>query len=376
MITTDVPPLMPLSLLNRREKSLSRFAVLYDEKLKEYDLGHVLRKDRYQNFIDHFQEKLGNHPDFEIVSPSYATEDDLKLVHTEDYIKRIYKCESIDPHDTPLSPGFVRATKLLAGAGKLAGELVQSGRCEKAFVVGGGVQHATRNREKGFGVFSDVGICAENLMQNFNIEKILIVDTDAHAGDGIYSIFSEDPRVLFISIHQHPLTLYPGTGFIDEVGKGDGRGYSVNIPLPPEAGDFSYEYIMDKIVLPLSEAFLPDILLLVDGCDTHFTDQITQMGLTLRGIRLIGEKMGQLASDMCEGKIVDFVGSGYSRDQNIVSLGWLASITGVTGVQIGLEEIQVIPPCVRPDNGFEEAKETVRSVKKELAPYWKCLDNP
>ena len=111
---------------------MKKFVILYDEKLKEYDLGHVLKEDRYQNFIDHFQIKLGNHRDFEIVSPPYATQDDLKLIHTEEYIKRIEKCESMDPHDTPLSPGFVRATKLLAGAGRLAGELVQSGVYQNA----------------------------------------------------------------------------------------------------------------------------------------------------------------------------------------------------------------------------------------------------
>jgi acetoin utilization protein AcuC len=354
---------------------LKKFVILYDEKLKEYDLGHVLKKDRYQNFIDHFQMKLGSHPDFEIVSPPYATEDDLKLVHTEAYIERIHKCESMDPYDTPLSSGFVRATKLLAGAGKLAGELVQSGRYQKAFVVGGGVQHATRSREKGFGVFSDVGICAENLMQNFDIERILIVDTDAHAGDGIYEIFSEDPRVLFISIHQHPLTLYPGKGFINEIGNKDGKGYSVNIPLPPGAGERSYEYVIDEIVLPLSEEFLPEIILLVDGCDTHFTDKITHMGLTLAGIRMIGEKIGQLASKMCEGKIVDFVGSGYSHNPHMVSLGWLASIAGATGVRIDIEEPALIPPYVKPSNGLKEAKEIVGLIRKKLAPYWNCFDS-
>lgn len=349
---------------------LNRNAVVYDDKLKEYDLGHVLKEDRYQNFIDLFQSTLGHRPDFDIVSPPYATEEDLKLLHTEEYIRRIERCESRDPHDTPLSPAFVRAAKLLAGAGKFAGELIQSGRYQRAFVVGGGVQHATRDREKGFGVFSDIGLCAENLMQNFHVERIMIVDTDAHAGDGIYDIYSQDPRVLFISIHQHPLTLYPGKGFVDEIGREEGTGYSVNIPMPPGAGDHCYECILDEIIVPLSESFLPRIVLLVDGCDTHFTDQITQMGLTLEGIRMIGEKMGQLASNMCDGKIVDFVGSGYSHDPNIVSSGWLASISGITGIPVDLEGIESTPPYVNPDNGLKGTREIARLVRNQLAPYW------
>lgn len=324
--------------------------------------------------MDHFERKLGDHPDFDVVAPPYATEADLKLVHTEEYIKRIDTCESLDPYDTPLSPTFVRATKLLAGAGKLAGELVHSGKYQKAFVVGGGVQHAGRNREKGFGVFSDVGICAENLIQHFGVERVLIVDTDAHAGDGIYDIFSRDPRVLFISLHQDPLTLYPGKGFANEIGAREGKGYSVNIPLAPGTGDRSYVYVLDEIVLPLSETFHPEILLMVDGCDTHFTDQITHMGLTLEGIRTIGEKMAQLAARVCGGKIVDFVGSGYSYNPHIISLGWLASIAGVTGVDMDLEELEVLQPHVNPEGGLKKAEEVISLLKKELAPYWECFD--
>lgn len=355
---------------------MKRFAVLYDEKLKEYDLGHVLSEDRYQNFMEHFQARLGNHPDFEVVSPAYATHEDLRLVHSEAYIKRIHRYDSRDPHDTPLSPGFVRATKLLAGSGKLAGELVQSGAYEKAFVVGGGVQHAGRECEKGFGVFSDVGICAENVMQNFNLSRVLIVDTDAHAGDGIYEIFSEDPRVLFISIHQHPLTLYPGTGFIHETGRAAGKGFSVNIPLPPGSGDQAYAYVTEEVIAPLAQAFRPEIILMVDGSDPHFSDQITRMGLTLEGIRMMGKKMARMADQVCDGKLVDFVGSGYSRNLNVVSLGWLASISGVTGVDMGLEEPDGIPPGVKPAHGLAEAKVIALEVKAALNPYWACFEAP
>jgi acetoin utilization protein AcuC len=211
-------------------------------------------------------------------------------------------------------------------------------------------------------------------MQHFDMKRVFIVDTDAHAGDGIYEIFSDDPRVLFLSIHQHPLTLYPGKGFIHEIGDGEGQGYSVNIPLPPGAGDRSYAYILDEVVFPLGRAFSPEIILMVDGCDTHFTDQITHMGLTLGGIRMIGEKMGQLASEVCGGKIVDFVGSGYSHNPDIVSLGWLASIAGVTGVGMELEEPGAVPPSGKPDDGLEEAVEIVRSVRNQLAPYWRCFE--
>jgi acetoin utilization protein AcuC len=352
---------------------VSKFAIIYSDKLKEYDLGHVLTRDRYQDFIDLFQVKFGDHPDFEIVEPPYATHEDLRLIHTEEYIQRIERCEGKDPYDTPLSPGLVRAAKLLAGAGKHAGELVQSESFGKAFVIGGGVQHANREREKGFGVFSDVGICAENLLRNFGLERILVIDTDAHAGDGLYEVFCTDSRVLFLSIHQDPRTVYPGKGFVHEIGDGEGIGYSVNIPLPPRSADRTYEYVLTEIFTPLAEEFRPEMILMVDGSDPHFTDRITQMGMTLEGISMVGRFIGRTAGEICQGKIVDFVGSGYSSDPQIVSLGWLASIVGVTGVELCVEEPEQVPPGLQPDQGLKEAKDVVRLIQARLSPYWKCF---
>ncbi len=352
---------------------MGKYAVLYSEKIKEYDLGHVLTQDRYQNFIDLYQEKLGCRADFNIVAPPYATDEDLQLIHTPEYIQRIEQLRGLDPFDTPLSPGLVRAAKLLAGAGKLAGELVFSGKYQKAFVVGGGVQHATRTREKGFGVFSDIGICAENLKQTFGVKRILMIDTDAHAGEGLYEIFAADPQVLFLSLHQDPWTLYPGKGFIQEIGSGEGRGYSVNIPLPPKSGDRVYELALKEIFLPVAEEFQPQIILMIDGSDPHYTDRITRMGLTLAGIKLVGQIISAQADKLCEGKIVDFIGSGYSSDPRIVSLGWLASIAGVTGIDLEVSEPQPIPAEFKSDYGLTEVQKVVGLIRDQLSPYWKCF---
>ena len=346
---------------------------MYSENLKEYDLGHVLTQERYQHFMDLFAEKLGHHPDFDLVTPTPASDADLQLVHTEDYIQRVERLESRDPWDTPLSAGLVRAAKLLAGAGKLAGELTFSGQYRKSFVVGGGVQHANRTQERGFGVFSDVGLCTEHLKKNFGVQRILIIDTDAHAGEGLYDIFCEDPQVLFISVHQNPMTLYPGRGFVDEVGRGAGLGYSVHLPLAPRSGDQVYEYILEEVFAPLAEEFLPEIILMVDGSDPHFTDRITHMGLTLAGLRMIGAMISGKAEDVCQGRVVDFVGSGYSADLDIVSWGWLASIVGVCGIELEVAEPQPIPATMRPDAGLDAAKEMVQSLKSQLAGYWRCF---
>lgn len=353
--------------------SAKRTAIVYSEKMREYDLGHVLTGDRYESFMRLFREKLGKNPDLEIVEPSYATEADLRLVHTGEYIRRVERFESRDPHDTPLSPGVVRAARLLAGAGKLAGELVQSGAFIKAVVIGGGVQHAGRSYEKGFGIFSDVGVCAENLLQNHGVDRILILDTDAHAGDGIYSIFADEPRVLFMSIHQDPRTLYPGPGYTNPIGDGEGQGYSVNVPLPPATSDLAYEYVLDNIFTPLAEEFKPQVILMVDGSDTHFSDQITRMGLTLKGIYMIGNKVRQTARKVCHGKTIAFDGSGYDTRGILFPKGWLASICGLTGIEIDLEEPYSPPQGHRTDFAIAEVRDTVHTVRARMAPYWRCF---
>lgn len=350
-----------------------RTAILYSEKMREYDLGHVLTGDRYESFIRLFRDKLGDNPLFEIVEPSYATEDELQFAHTEEYIRRVERCESRDPHDTPLSPPVVRAAKLIAGAGKLAGELVQSKRFSKAIVIGGGVQHAGRSYEKGFGIFSDVGVCAENLLQNHGLERILIVDTDAHAGDGIYGIFACDPRVLFVSIHQDPRTLYPGPDYRNPIGEGKGVGYSVNIPLLPSTGDLAYEYVLDEVFIPLAEEFYPELIIMVDGSDTHYSDRITCMGLTLQGIRMIGDKVRRTADRICQGKVVAFAGSGYDPGGILFPRGWLASLCGLTGIEIELEEPYPIPAEHTRDYAVLETRRVVEGIKTTFAPYWKCF---
>lgn len=348
-------------------------AILYSQKMSEYDLGHVLKGDRYEKFIKLFKEELGQNPLFQTIEPSPATLKDLEMIHTPQYIKRVEKGQSRDPHDTPLSPGLIRAAKLLAGAGKLGGELVQSGKFNKAVVIGGGVQHAGRDYEKGFGVFSDVGICAENLKKNYGLNKILILDTDAHAGDGIYGIFAPDPQVLFISIHQHPLTLYPGPLYRNPLGEGEGKGYSVNIPLLPGSSDRVYQFVLDEIFSPLAEEFQPEIILMVDGSDPHFSDQITQMGATLKGIWCIAQKVSQKADQLCEGKVVDFTGSGYDPQSILFSRGWLASICGLTGIERELIEPYPFPPGFNTEYGLSQTKTIIKDIQHKLSPYWKCF---
>jgi len=346
-------------------------AVVYSEKMKEYDFGpgHPFRGNRYGNFMKLFKEKLSGNPDFEVVEPSYATEEDLLLVHDPNFIERIKRSESRDS-DTPLHPGMDVAARLIVGSSMLAGELVAGGRFDMAVGVGGGMHHAGRSREAGFCIFNDVAVCAKNLMKKYNLQRILILDTDAHTGDGTAKIFYSDPKVLFIDLHQDPRTLYPGWGFAHEIGSGEGRGYTVNVPMPPGASDRSYEYVLDRLFEPLTEAFKPEIIIRNGGSDPHFADKLTHLGLTLEGFKMIGRKVKKVADETCGGRVVDLPGSGYNPA--VLPYGWLSLICGLTGVDLELKEPFPVPSWVREDR-LEETKRVVELVEKNLRAYWRVF---
>jgi acetoin utilization protein AcuC len=366
-----------------------KIAILYSEKLKEYDFGegHPFRGERMLNFIDFFKKNVSLE-NFQIIEPVLATDDDLKLIHSQEYIdaiEKFYQAVNLGerlplPNKiTPFlsidnipgkNPGKLNlGARLIVGAAKMAGELVWQGQFKKVITFGG-LHHATKNYGEGFCIFNDVAICAENLKRKFDAKKILILDTDAHAGNGTCEIFYQDPKILFIDLHQDPKTLYPGTGFAFEIGEGKGRGFTINIPLPPFAGNDSYNLVFEEIVFPIVEEFKPEIIIRNGGSDPHFADELTQLGLTLKGLKMIGQKIREL-SKICDGKVVDFIGSGYN--QKVLAQGWLALVSGLTGIDIELKEPVFIPERFKKDLVFEETKEVIKEIKKNLKDYWKCL---
>jgi acetoin utilization deacetylase AcuC-like enzyme len=141
--------------------------------------------------------------------------------------------------------------------------------------------HAYPNRGMGFCIFNNVAIAAEHLKHEYGLERILIVDWDVHHGNGTQDVFFEDPSVLYLSTHQYPH--YPGTGWLDEVGRGEGRGFTVNVPLPIGTNDAGYLYVLNSILVPIAREFRPDFVLVSAGFDAHTTDPLASMGVTSLG---------------------------------------------------------------------------------------------
>jgi acetoin utilization protein AcuC len=366
----------------------SRVAICYRAELQDYDFGagHPFRGRRFPRFYQFMTERLPAEQ-YELIAADLATDDDLLRICSREYIEfsrdfyraahedlgydgRFYEFHSAD--NLPRgSPGRLEeAARLIVGQAKRAADLVLSGTFEKAISIGGGLHHAKRSFGEGFCLYNDVAFVATYLLEVYGLERILIVDTDAHAGNGTAGYFYRDPRVLFIDLHQDPRTIYPGTGFVSQIGAGEGEGYTVNVPLPLRAGYESYQHVFDALVEPLAEEFKPQVVVRNGGSDPYFNDQLTQLGLPLNGFSMIGKRIRAIA-ELCDGKEIDLIASGYN--ERILPFAWLALIAGIAGLELALEEPEPVPEMYRTDMAVHATEQVVRAVKAELQASWRCF---
>jgi acetoin utilization protein AcuC len=364
-------------------------AILYRKELKEYDFGpgHPFSGDRYQLFHKFLAQKLKPEGHYKILKADWATDEDLMRICQRDYInftKQYYSSvnlglegdgdffqyHSLD--NLPVGrPGKVEeAARLVIGQAKLAADLVQSGKYQKAVSIGGGLHHAKRASGEGFCLYNDVAFTAIYLMERYHLKRVLILDTDAHDGNGTSEYFYSDPRVLFIDVHQDPRTIYPGTGFASEIGAGEGIGKTVNIPLPADAGNDSYKLAFKEIIEPLTAEFKPEIIIRNGGSDPHFNDGLTSLGLTVAGFEMIGQRVKEM-STLCEGKVIDLIASGYHP--GVLPYAWMALISGLADFGVPIEEPSPIPASLRTDAHLPDTQEVIDEVKSYLRDYWHCL---
>lgn len=365
------------------------FAILYRPELREYDFGpgHSFRGERYEMFSQFLRENLPEDDNYRILKAEQATDEDLLLICPKEYIdftKGYYSAASSglsypgqfsrfhSGDNSPIGkPGKLEeAARLIIGQAKMACDLVQEGKFKKAVSIGGGMHHAKPAYGEGFCIYNDVAFSGLYLIQEYKLERILILDTDAHAGNGTSEYFYEDPRVLFIDLHQDPRSLYPGTGFAHQIGSGSGKGFTINIPMPVYADYDSYELVFKSMVEPVTQEFNPQIIIRNGGSDPHFADGLTNLGLQVKGFRMIGEKVREMAM-ICDGKAIDLIASGYNK--RVLPYAWLALISGLAGIELNVEEPEPIPQRFSTDSSFTETEKVIEEVKRQLKDYWRCL---
>jgi acetoin utilization protein AcuC len=239
-------------------------------------------------------------------------------VHTADYLDAVQRA-SADPtftgyglgtDDDPVFAGMYEASALIAGGSAIAAREVWEGRVEHAVNIAGGLHHAMAGNASGFCIFNDI-VLAIRTMLAAGAKKIAYVDIDVHHGDGVQAAFYDDPRVLTVSLHQDPRTLFPGTGMPNEIGTGDATGTSVNVALPPGTGDDAWLRAFGAVVPGVVRAFAPDVLVTQCGCDTHHEDPLASLELTIDGQRAAIGLLHRLAHEVSGGKWLAFGGGGY-----------------------------------------------------------------
>ncbi len=298
----------------------SRTAFVYSDALLDYDFGetHPLRPERLNLTFELIkaQETLDLN-NVSVVRPKAADSSDLLLFHTEQYIETVKRFSEIgygflDSGDTPAYKGCYESSLLLVGASLEAVDLVMRNEVEHAFNPVGGLHHAHPDRASGFCIFNDPALCIAHLKKKYGLRSIMYLDIDAHHGDGVMYGFYSDPSVLDIDFHEDGRYLFPGTGFTSETGEGDGKGYKVNIPVPPFTYDGPYLDAFGEIAPRLTRAYKPEMILMQCGADSHSNDLLAHLDLTTHAYEEIVSTIHRLAHEVCDGRLVLFGGGGYN----------------------------------------------------------------
>ena len=310
---------------------------VYDPVYLRHDTGqHPENASRLEAIISHL-EQTQLIRQLTLVEPRAASIEELSLVHSERHIACIQEVAKdgggwLDP-DTVMSTDSYEAALYAAGGLIRATEAVMQGEVDSAFaLVRPPGHHATTTQAMGFCLFNNIAIAARYALAKYSLKRIAIIDFDVHHGNGTQESFYDDPQVLYISTHESPF--YPGTGYIEETGRGEAEGTTVNIPLPAGCGDAEYLLAFEQIIIPVVRRFNPQFILVSAGYDTHWADGLAMMKVSVTGFAQMVRSIKGLADELCSGRLVLTLEGGY----NLTALA--ASVKATFGVLLGNNSIE------------------------------------
>ncbi|GAA2357528.1 acetoin utilization protein AcuC [Streptomyces cuspidosporus] len=299
-----------------------RAQLMWDEDLTGYDFGTGHPMDPVRLALTmRLVEAFGLDRAMEVVAAKPAGESTLRLVHRQDYIEAVRRA-SADPHaadgsyglgtvDDPAFAGMHEASALIAGQSVGAAEAVWRGTALHAVNFSGGLHHAMPGGASGFCVYNDAALAIARLLE-MGAERVAYVDVDVHHGDGVQAAFWDDPRVLTISLHEHPRTLFPQTGWAEETGGDRAPGGAVNVALPAGTADAGWLRAFHAVVPELLAAFRPQVLVTQHGADTHVEDPLAHLAVTVDAQRAVAESCHELAHEHADGRWIALGGGGYA----------------------------------------------------------------
>jgi len=324
----------------------------------DYHPENIFRLKSIYTMLDSIDSK-----GIEYVPARMATHEEIAMIHSPSYIESIAATKGkiqtrLDP-DTVASPkSYEAACMAVGGVLNLADKLMENGVENGFALVRPPGHHAEHSRAMGFCIFNNIAVAARYLTKKHGLKKIIIVDFDLHHGNGTQHSFYTDYDVMYFSTHQYPY--YPGTGHFDEVGEGEGKGYTVNVPLSYGMDDADYMYVFKNLLMPIADLFKPEAILVSAGFDTHHNDPLGGMGVTEAGYASMTRILMDIAKKHSQGRLLFCLEGGY--DINGLTNSVKAVIQEMKGTSIyGTKDLG--SPC-------DGVIETVKRVKKALLPYW------
>lgn len=365
----------------------AKAAFVYSHRFAEYDLGpgHPMKPVRLR-LVHDLLDAYGvlQHPHVRVVEARPATPEEVLTIHTQPYYDAVAALSAgkgigwaqyeygFGSSDNPPFPGMLEASLLYTGASLQAARMVSAGEVPRAFNMAGGLHHAMPDRASGFCIFNDPAIAIADLLKRHT--RILYLDVDAHHGDGVQAAFYDTPHVLTISLHESGRYLFPGTGFVEETGVGEGEGYSVNIPLFPGTTDETYWRVFEALVPPLVEWYDPEIVVAQLGVDTHQLDPLTHLALSTECFVQVVQAMRDWGRPL-----VALGGGGYHLD--VVARGWTLAFACLAEVDLPDEtppnrpqgvsarlhdQPHRLPKYADPTPAEQFAERTIRAVREQI----------
>ncbi|MGA5871400.1 acetoin utilization protein AcuC [Streptomyces cinereoruber] len=300
-----------------------RALLMWDEAVTQYDFGSEHPMDPVRLALTmSLVRAYGLDRAVDVVAAKPAGDSTLRLVHREDYVTAV-RAASADPRhadqayglgtvDDPAFAGMHEVSALIAGQSVGAAEAIWRGEAAHAVNFSGGLHHAMPGAAAGFCIYNDASLAIARLLE-LGAERVAYVDVDVHHGDGVQAAFWEDPRVLTVSLHEHPRTLFPQTGWPEETGApGAGEGGAVNVALPAVTGDAGWLRAFHAVVPELLADFRPQVLVTQHGADTHFEDPLAHLAVSLDAQRAVQEACHELAHEHAGGRWLALGGGGYA----------------------------------------------------------------